>query len=169
MTVAAGDTLPRVDRYEVVREIGRGGMAVVYLARQTDLERDVALKELRLFDGSDPSAARRFVRESRVGAALSHPNVVTVHDYFEQDGAPYIAMEYLARGSLRPYVGHTSTAQNIGVLEGLLAGLDHAARARGRAPRHQAREPHGHGRGARQDRRLRDREGDVPRTTRARS
>jgi len=128
MTVAPGDTLPRVDRYEVVREIGHGGMAVVYLARQTDLQRDVALKELRLFDGSDPSAARRFVQESRVGAALTHPNVVTVHDYFEQDGAPYIAMEYLPRGSLRRYVGHTSTAENVGVLEGLLAGLDHAAR-----------------------------------------
>jgi len=128
MTVASDDTLPRVDRYEVVREIGRGGMAVVYLARQTDLQRDVALKELRLFDGSDPSAARRFVQESRVGAALTHPNVVTVHDYFEQDGAPYIAMEYLPRGSLRRYVGHTSTAENVGVLEGLLAGLDHAAR-----------------------------------------
>ena len=128
MTAASDDTLPRVDRYEVVREIGHGGMAVVYLARQTDLQRDVALKELRLFDGSDPSAARRFVQESRVGAALTHPNVVTVHDYFEQDGAPYIAMEYLLRGSLRRYVGHTSTAENIGVLEGLLAGLDHAAR-----------------------------------------
>ena len=128
MTVAAGSTLPRVDRYEVLREIGHGGMAAVYLARQTDLHRDVALKELRLFDGSDPSAARRFVQESRVGAALTHPNVVTVHDYLEQDGTPYIAMEYLPRGSLRRYVGRTSTAENVGVLEGLLAGLDHAAR-----------------------------------------
>jgi Protein kinase domain len=128
MTALSSDTLPRLDRYEVIREIGRGGMAVVYLARQTELERDVALKELRLFDGSDPSAARRFVQESRLGAALTHPNVVTVHDYFEQDGTPYIAMEHLPRGSLRRYVGRTSTAENVGVLEGLLAGLDHAAR-----------------------------------------
>jgi protein kinase-like protein len=125
---AAAPTLPRLDRYEVRREIGRGGMAVVYLARQTDLDRDVALKELRLFDGTDASAARRFLQESRLGAALTHPNLVTVHDYFEQDGTPYIAMEHLPRGSLRRYVGHTSTAENVGVLEGLLAGLDHAAR-----------------------------------------
>jgi serine/threonine protein kinase len=123
-----GDLLPSLDRYEVVREIGRGGMAVVWLARQTDLDRDVALKELRVFGETDPAAARRFVQESRVAAALTHPNVVTVHDYFEQDATPYIAMEYLARGSLRSYVGRTSVAENVGVLEGLLAGLDHAAR-----------------------------------------
>ena len=115
-----------VGRYEILREVGRGGMAMVYLARQTDLDRFVALKELGAFHASDPSFAHRFLRESRVAGSLCHPNIVTVHDYFEHDGTPYIAMEYVERGSLRPYVGRMNLAQIGGVLEGLLAGLTHA-------------------------------------------
>src|SRR5687768_1240569 len=98
-------------------------MAMVYLARQSDLDRFVALKELGAFHASDPSFAQRFLRESRVAGSLSHPNIVTVHDYFEHDGTPYIAMEYVERGSLRPFVGNMTLAQISGVLEGLLAGL----------------------------------------------
>jgi serine/threonine protein kinase len=120
------DVMKTVGRYEILRDIGRGGMAIVYLARQTDLDRFVALKELGAFHASDPSFAQRFLRESRVAGSLSHPNIVTVHDYFEHDGTPYIAMEYIERGSLRPYVGHMTLAQIGGVLEGLLAGLAHA-------------------------------------------
>src|SRR5829696_7181953 len=101
-------------------------MAVVYLSRQTDLDRFVALKELGAFHASDASFAQRFLRESRVAGSLSHPNIVTVHDYFEHDGTPYIAMEYVERGSLRPYVSKMTMAQIGGVLEGLLAGLTHA-------------------------------------------
>jgi len=120
------DVMKTVGRYEILREVGRGGMAMVYLARQTDLDRFVALKELGAFHASDPSFAQRFLRESRVAGSLSHPNIVTVHDYFEHDGTPYIAMEYVERGSLRPYVGRMTLAQIGGVLEGLLAGLTHA-------------------------------------------
>ena len=120
------EVMKTVGRYEILREVGRGGMAMVYLARQTDLDRFVALKELGAFHASDPSFAQRFLRESRVAGSLSHPNVVTVHDYFEHDGTPYIAMEYVERGSLRPYVGRLTMAQIGGVLEGLLAGLTHA-------------------------------------------
>jgi serine/threonine protein kinase len=120
------EILKTVGRYEVLREIGRGGMAMVYLARQTDLDRFIALKELAAFHASDPTFAERFVRESRVAGSLSHPNIVTVHDYFEHDGTPYIAMEYVERGSLRGYVGQLSLAQVSGVFEGLLAGLAHA-------------------------------------------
>src|SRR4051794_41360407 len=98
-------------------------MATVYLAWQTDLDRFVALKELGAFHASDPSFAQRFLRESRVAGSLSHPNIVTVHDYFEHDGTPYIAMEYIERGSLRPYVGRMTFAQIGGVLEGVLARL----------------------------------------------
>ena len=101
-------------------------MATVYLARQTDLDRDVALKELRAFVESEPALARRFLREARLAGSLSHPNIVTVHDYFEHEGTPYMAMEYLSRGSLRPYVGRMSLAQIGGVLEGVLGGLAHA-------------------------------------------
>lgn len=120
------EVMKTVGRYEILREVGRGGMAMVYLARQTDLDRFVALKELGAFHASDPAFAQRFLRESRVAGSLSHPNVVTVHDYFEHDGTPYIAMEYIERGSLRPHVGRMTMAQIGGVLEGLLAGLTHA-------------------------------------------
>jgi serine/threonine protein kinase len=120
-----------VGRYELLDPIGHGGMAVVYLARQIDLDRQVALKELRMFQShDDPALTDRFLREARMAGRMSHPNIVTVHEYFEHEGTPYIAMEYLQRGSLRPWVGSLSTAQIAGVLEGLLAALDHAKRFR---------------------------------------
>ena len=115
-----------VGPYRVVSQIGHGGMAVVYLARQPVLGRSVALKELAPFGSRDPSLAQRFIREARVAGSLNHPNVVTVFDFLEHDGVPYIAMEYLERGSLRPFVGRMSVAQVAGVLEGLLAALSHA-------------------------------------------
>ena len=116
----------RVGRYQIVRQVGHGGMAIVYLARQQDLNRDVALKELSSFHASAPDMAERFVRESRLAGSLNHPNIVTVLEYFEDGGVPYIAMEYVPRGSLRPYVGRLSPAQLAGVMEGVLAGLAHA-------------------------------------------
>ena len=116
-----------VGRYGVVRELGRGGMGVVYLAWQGDLERYVALKELSAFHATDPMFARRFARESRFAGSLTHANLVTVFDYFEHDGVPYIAMEYVERGSLRPYIGGLSLAQIGGVLDGLLSGLEAAS------------------------------------------
>jgi serine/threonine protein kinase len=122
------ETGTTVGRFEIIRELGRGGMAVVYLARQTELDRDVALKELASFQSADSSGAERFVRESRVSGSLAHRNIVTVFDFFRHEGTPYIAMEYLARGSLRPLVGRLSVAQAAGVLEGVLAGLSHAER-----------------------------------------
>ncbi|HWE12536.1 MAG TPA: serine/threonine-protein kinase [Solirubrobacteraceae bacterium] len=113
----------RVGRYDVLEVIGRGGAAVVYLAYQRDLRRRVALKELLAQHLADPSFAERFVEESRLAGAMSHSSIVTVHEFFEHDGVPYIAMEYLPRGSLRPYVGRLSVAQVAGVLESVLAGL----------------------------------------------
>ena len=99
------DVVRTVGRYGILRELGRGGMAVVYLARQLDLDRLVALKEMAAFQRRTPDLARRFLRESRLAGSLAHANIVTVFDYFEHDGTPYIAMEYVERGSLRPYVG----------------------------------------------------------------
>jgi protein kinase-like protein len=113
-------------RYEVLEEIGTGGMATVYLARQIDLGRLVALKELSAVAASDTLSARRFIRESRLAGSLNHPNIVTVHDFFEDHATPYIAMEYLERGSLRSLIDDLGFAQIAGVLEGLLAGLEYA-------------------------------------------
>ena len=117
----------RIGAYEVVRLIARGGMATVYEARQPALDRAVALKRLDLRT-DDPTLADRFIRESRIAASFDHPNIVTVYDFFECDAVPYIAMEYLPRGSLRPFVGHLSPPQAFGVIEGVLAGLAHAER-----------------------------------------
>ena len=117
----------RIGAYEVVRLIARGGMATVYEARQPALDRAVALKRLDLRT-DDPTLAERFIRESRIAASFDHPNIVTVYDFFECDAVPYIAMEYLPRGSLRPFVGHLSPPQAFGVIEGVLAGLAHAER-----------------------------------------
>ena len=115
-----------VGRYELLEQIGRGGMGIVYLARQTDLGRMVAVKELGAFDSPDRAAAQRFVHEARLAGSLSHSNIVTVHDFFEYAGRPYIAMEYLPRGSLRRHMRSLTLARAAGVFEGLLAGLAYA-------------------------------------------
>lgn len=128
--IAQADKRPaprRVGRYEVIREVGRGGMAVVHLAWQPELERHVALKELAALHAADHTAVQRFLNESRLAGSLSHPNIITVYDFFEHREIPYIAMEYLERQSLRPLVGDLTLAQCAGVLEGLLAALDYAA------------------------------------------
>src|SRR4051812_47722609 len=98
-------------------------MAIVYLARQRGLDRFVALKELAGLQPSDPEFAARFLREARLAGSLQHPNIVAVHEYFEISGTPYIAMEYVSRGSLRPIIGTLSANEKLGVLEGLLSGL----------------------------------------------
>jgi serine/threonine protein kinase len=129
------ESAPRIDpivgrtvgNYEVLDEIGRGGMGVVYLARQRGLERQVALKALHGATGLARRAGEALVKESRLAGSLSHANIVTVHEYLEEEGVPYIAMEYVPRGSLRPWVGCMSIAQLAGVLEDLLAGLSAVA------------------------------------------
>jgi serine/threonine protein kinase len=111
----AGDGEPtRVGRYEVPEELGRGGMATVHLARQLDLDRLVALKRLDGFADESDRRVRRFVREERLAASLSHPNVVTVHDAFDVDGVPYIAMEYVPGGTLRELLTGLSLEQIAG-------------------------------------------------------
>jgi serine/threonine protein kinase len=118
-----------LDGYDLIRELGRGGMAVVHLARQRDLSRLVALKELAGFSVGDPAAAERFLRESRVAGSLNHPNIVTVYEYFDDGGTPFIAMELMEGGSLRPLVGELSLPKVARVLEDLLAAVGHAGRA----------------------------------------
>ncbi len=73
--------MSNVGRYELLGDpIGHGGMAVVYRARQLDLDRLVALKELRVFQApDDPALAERFLREARMAGSMQHPNIVTVH------------------------------------------------------------------------------------------
>jgi serine/threonine protein kinase len=86
---------------EVVEEIGRGGMAVVYRAYQPQLERWVAIKVLRTTDAEREEFLARFRREARAIAALRHPNILTIHDYGEEQGVAYIVEEYVPGGSLK--------------------------------------------------------------------
>jgi serine/threonine protein kinase len=88
----------RVGRYIIVRMLGEGGMGVVYVARDPQLDRDVALKLVR--SASDPSeyAKARTLREAKAMARLNHPNVVAVYDAGEHDGRVFIAMELIASG-----------------------------------------------------------------------
>src|SRR4051812_30935739 len=88
------------DRYEVLRRIARGGMADVYLARDTLLDRPVALKVLFPEFAVDPSFVERFRREAQSAANLNHPNIVGVYDWGESGGTYFIVMEYVEGRSL---------------------------------------------------------------------
>ncbi len=91
------------DRYELLRELGRGGMGVVYLARDHALEREVAIKLLPPHALS-PAAVERFRREARVVARMEHPGVVGIHDIAEHDGAVYLVMPFVGGVTLRALV-----------------------------------------------------------------
>ncbi|MGE0795630.1 MAG: Stk1 family PASTA domain-containing Ser/Thr kinase, partial [Acidimicrobiia bacterium] len=96
------DTEPRLygGRYELHRRLARGGMADVYLARDTLLDRPVALKVLFAEFATDPSFVERFRREAQSAANLNHPNIVSVYDWGEEDGTYFIVMEYVEGRSL---------------------------------------------------------------------
>src|SRR5438132_3212603 len=83
------------DRYELVRHIARGGMAQVYLAKDQLLDRPVALKVLFPELSVDRSFVERFRREAQAAANLSHPNIVSVYDWGEEEGTYFIVMEYV--------------------------------------------------------------------------
>jgi Protein kinase domain len=89
-----------VSGYTVEREIGRGGMAVVYAGRQDDLERPVALKVLAAHLAGNAEFRHRFLREARIAARLHHPHLVRTFDVTELDGLPCIVMELLPGGTL---------------------------------------------------------------------
>src|SRR4051794_27971573 len=92
---------PAVPGLEIHTELGRGGMGIVYKARQTKLDRFVALKLLPGEAGRDPAFAERFLREARALAKLSHPHVVAVHDFGDSDGFYYVLMEFVDGVNLR--------------------------------------------------------------------
>jgi serine/threonine-protein kinase len=97
---AEAGALPRVPGYELLGELGRGGMGVVYKARQVALNRVVALKVILAGGHANPEQRRRFQVEAEAAARLRHPNVVQVHDYGVHDGHAYLALEYVEGGTL---------------------------------------------------------------------
>ena len=91
-------------RYRIVRKLGAGGMANVYLAEDQDLGRRVAIKILNDRHANDDQFVERFRREAKNAASLSHPNIVSVYDRGEYDGAYYIAMEYIEGRTLKELI-----------------------------------------------------------------
>ena len=117
------------DRYEIVKSIGEGGMANVYLANDLILDRKVAIKVLRGDLSNDDKFIRRFQREALSVSNLSHPNIVEVYDVGEEDGQHYIVMEYIDGMTLKQLLkkrGSLTVPEVVDIMTQLTDGLAHA-------------------------------------------
>ncbi len=115
--------------YQGLELIGRGGMGEVYKARHPNLNRTVAIKILSSFFKDDPNFNKRFAREAKTMAQLRHPNIITIHDYGEQDGLPFIVMEYLTGETLSEMLKkceRLSLDESLPLLEEVASALDYA-------------------------------------------
>src|SRR5580698_5266159 len=101
---APAEVAKKLPQFEILELLGRGGMGVVYKARQVQLDRIVALKILPPVDALSPDFVARFTREARSLAKLSHPNIVNVHDFGESGGLYYIIMEFVEGANLRQLI-----------------------------------------------------------------
>ncbi len=117
------------DRYEVIRSIGEGGMANVYLGYDTILDRNVAIKVLRGDLSNDEKFVRRFQREALSASSLAHPNIVEMYDVGEDDGVYYIVMEYVEGKTLKQLLkkrGTLTLSEAIDIISQLTDGMAHA-------------------------------------------
>ena len=120
------------ERYEIIKTIGEGGMANVYLANDTILDRKVAIKVLRGDLSNDEKFIRRFKREALSVSNLSHPNIVEVYDVGEEEGNYYIVMEYIEGKTLKQLLqkrGALTLTEVIDIMSQLTDGLSHAHEA----------------------------------------
>lgn len=119
-------------KYEIIKEIGRGGMGVVYSARDVRIDRTVAIKELLINPSLEKAAGEiiaRFHREAQTAGSLQHPNIVTIHDFGEDSGHHYIAMEFIEGKNLKEYMdeGREFTPdQLLDIMIQTCEGLQHA-------------------------------------------
>ena len=117
------------DRYEIIRSIGEGGMATVYLGYDSILDRNVAIKILRGDLSSDEKFVRRFQREALSASSLAHPNIVEMYDVGEDDGIYYIVMEYVEGKTLKQLLkkrGSLTLSEAIDIMLQLTDGMAHA-------------------------------------------
>ena len=117
------------DRYEIIRSIGEGGMANVYLGYDTILDRNVAIKILRGDLSNDEKFVRRFQREALSASSLAHPNIVEVYDVGEDNGLYYIVMEYIEGKTLKQLLkkrGTLTLSEAIDIMLQLTDGMAHA-------------------------------------------
>jgi serine/threonine protein kinase len=124
--------LDGLDRYRVEEVLGSGGMALVYRARDEELDRPVAIKVLADNLAADDAFRKRFLREARLAAQLAHPNVVRVFDSGEAGGRPYIVMEYVEGETLAELLarrGRLSPAEAVELALQVCSGLEHAHHA----------------------------------------
>lgn len=117
------DNVLEIPGYRLHGELGKGGMAEVYLATQESLHRKVAIKVLRSAD--DEAFSRRFVREAHIVASLSHPSIITIHDIDRlADGRYYLAMEFVAGGDLAQQRGETfAPSRALDIVRQVASGL----------------------------------------------
>ena len=118
-----------IGTYEILAEVGRGGMAVVYKAYQRALDRYVAIKVLPPQFTFDPEFVRRFALEARAAAKLKHPNIVTIHDVGEQNGIHYIVEEFVEGITLAELIrreGALSPARAANIITQVASALDYA-------------------------------------------
>jgi serine/threonine protein kinase len=115
-------------KYSIEDVVGRGGMGIVYKAEDTKLKRHVALKFLPPELVRDDEARERFVLEARSAAALSHPNICTIHEINEEEGCSFIAMEYVEGQSLKERIkkGPLDTEEAVKVAIQVVEGLEEA-------------------------------------------
>jgi hypothetical protein len=120
--------LPAVPGYEILGELGRGGMGVVYKARHVALNRTVALKMILARGHATADELERFRREAEAVARLQHPNIVQIHEIGAHDGLPYFALEFLDGGSLARHVAGTPqpAGRAAELVETLARAMEHA-------------------------------------------
>ncbi len=119
----------KLDRYQILEEIGQGGFATVYRAHDTELDRFVAVKELKPALIQDSNWVKRFQREARAIARLDHPHIITVHDVIEENNRFLIVMRLVDGPSLDQYIttqGKISWEKTLAYLTDIAAGLDYA-------------------------------------------
>src|SRR5271157_2698149 len=120
------------NRYQLIQTLGTGGMAVVYRARDLMLERPVAIKVLRQDYSRDIAFRERFRQEAKAAANLSHPNIVTVHDFGLDRGQLFIVMEFVPGSDLKMLIkqrGRFSPESGLPLIIQACAGLGYAHRA----------------------------------------